>query len=190
MGFSDIGPFGSEIPTPNLDALAHDGVRFSQFYNTGRCCPTRASLLTGLYPHQAGMGHMTGTVTTEPGYRAELSHDAVTLAEVLRPAGYATYMTGKWHVTTHSGPAGPKDNWPVQRGFDRYYGTIMGGGNYFDPAMLTRDNTPISPFTDTLYHPDHFYYTTAVADNAARFIREHKTFTKDAADKPFFLYVA
>src|SRR5687767_14099282 len=83
MGYSDLGCYGSEIETPNLDALASKGVRFTQFYNTARCCPTRASLLTGVYPHQAGMGHMTGNIRENPGYRAELSRETPTIAEVL-----------------------------------------------------------------------------------------------------------
>src|SRR5678815_4073994 len=115
MGYSDAGCFGSEIETPNIDRLAAQGLRFTQFYNTARCCPTRASLLTGVYPHQAGMGHMTGNIKDLPGYRAELSHDTPTIAEVLKPAGYATYMTGKWHVTSNDGPKRSKDNWPRQR---------------------------------------------------------------------------
>ena len=98
MGFSDLGCYGGEIETPNLDALARDGVRFTQFYNTARCCPTRASLLTGLYPHQAGIGHMMEDQGLD-GYRGDLNRHCVTIAEVLRPAGYRTYMAGKWHVT-------------------------------------------------------------------------------------------
>src|SRR5881398_636236 len=97
MGFSDLGCYGSEIQTPNLDALAAGGVRFTQFYNTARCCPTRACLLTGLYPHQAGVGHMTGSKATEDGYVGELNKQCVTIAQVLKPAGYATYAVGKWH---------------------------------------------------------------------------------------------
>src|SRR5262249_51777753 len=102
MGFSDIGCYGGEIHTPNLDALAAGGLRFTQFYNTGRCCPTRASLLTGLYPHQAGVGHMMEDRGAEfPGYRGDLNRACVTIAEALRPAGYRSYMVGKWHVTRH-----------------------------------------------------------------------------------------
>lgn len=189
MGYSDIGCYGSEIQTPNLDKLASEGVRFTQFYNTARCCPTRASLLSGLYPHQAGMGHMTGNVHEDlPGYRAELSRDhAVTIAEVLKPAGYSTYMAGKWHVTSNDRPGMPTDNWPRQRGFDRFYGTIKGGGSYYDPAVLTRDNTPITPLSDPEYHPEHFYYTDAIADQSSRFIREHH---QNTGANPFFLYVA
>jgi arylsulfatase A-like enzyme len=103
MGFSDPGCYGGEIATPNLDGMARDGVRFTQFYNTARCCPTRASLLTGLYPHQAGIGHMMEDRGLD-GYRGDLNDRCVTIAEVLEPAGYRTYMAGKWHVTKKSGP--------------------------------------------------------------------------------------
>src|SRR6266550_8074072 len=188
MGFSDIGCYGSEISTPNLDALAAGGVRFTQFYNTARCCPTRAALLTGLYSHQAGVGWMTSRPAQDlPGYRGDLSHDAPTIAEVLHPAGYGTYMVGKWHVTTQENPKRSQDNWPRHRGFDRYYGTIKGGGSYFDPALLVRDDTPITPQNDPEYRSKNFYYTDAIADNAARFIRQHR---EQQGEKPFFLYVA
>ena len=106
MGYSDIGCYGSEIATPHLDSLAAGGVRFTQFYNTARCCPTRASLLTGLYPHQAGIGHMMDDRGVD-GYRGNLNRRSVTVAEALRPAGYSTYMSGKWHVTRHTAPEGP-----------------------------------------------------------------------------------
>src|SRR3954469_8543709 len=191
MGFSDIGCYGSEIQTPNLDALAAGGVRFTQFYNTARCCPSRACLLTGLYPHQAGVGHMTGSKATEDGYVGELNKQCVTIAQVLKPAGYATYAVGKWHITSHDTPAGPKNNWPVARGFERYYGTIRGAGSYYDPGMLTRDETLISPFADPQYQPpagEPYYYTNALGDQAARFITEHHNGAN--AEKPFFFYVA
>jgi arylsulfatase len=106
MGFSDLGCYGGEIQTPNLDRLAKEGVRLSQFYNAGRCCPTRASLLTGLYPHQAGIGHMMED-RGHDGYRGDLNNRCVTIAEVLKPAGYRTYAVGKWHVTKHAQPQGP-----------------------------------------------------------------------------------
>ncbi|SVB73341.1 uncharacterized protein METZ01_LOCUS226195, partial [marine metagenome] len=122
MGWSDIGCYGSEIKTPNLDTLANGGVRFTQFYNTGRCCPTRATLLTGVYAHQAGIGHMMNNRNL-PGYQGDLGQNVRTIAEVMKTAGYATYMAGKWHVTPHTSPNGPKYNWPRQRGFDRFYGT-------------------------------------------------------------------
>ncbi len=188
VGYSDVGCFGGEIQTPNLDSLAKNGLRFTQFYNTARCCPTRASLLTGLYPHQAGVGHMTSDGGHD-GYRGELNRRCATIAEVLRPAGYSTYMAGKWHVTEnmHVKPEGPKESWPIQRGFDRFYGTIVGAGNYFDPAMLTRDNTCITAFSDAEYKPARYYYTDALADKTVRFIREHHERTPE---KPFFTYLA
>lgn len=186
MGFSDIGCYGGEIETPNLDRLAKGGVRLSQFYNTGRCCPTRASLLTGLYPHQAGIGHMMEDRGQE-GYRGDLSARSRTIAEVLRPAGYRTYGVGKWHVTKHAMPEGPKHNWPLHRGFDRFYGTITGAGSFYDPGTLTRDDAMISPFADAEYQPKQYYYTDAISDHAVRYIGEH---ARDHAQQPFFMYMA
>ena len=185
MGFSDIGCYGGEIDTPNLDALAKGGLRFTQFYNTARCCPTRAALLTGLYPHQAGIGHMMEDRQME-GYRGNLNKQCVTIAEALKPAGYKSYAVGKWHVTnvTHPKSDADKFNWPLQRGFHRFYGTIHGAGSFFDPNTLTRDNQYISPFTDPEYPAEDYYYTDAISDHASRFIREHDQ------EKPFFLYVA
>jgi len=176
MGFSDIGCYGGEIHTPNLDRLAAEGLRFTQFYNTARCCPTRASLMSGLYQHQAGVGHMMGD-RGYPGYRGDLSDRCVTIAEVLKGAGYGTYMAGKWHLTPHTRPDGPKYNWPRQRGFDRFFGTIHGAGSFYDPNSLTLDNQQIAPWED-------FYYTEAISEYACRFIREH------AGPNPFFVYVA
>ena len=191
VGYSDMGCYGSEINTPNIYALAQGGVRFTQFYNTARCCPTRAALMTGLYSHQAGIGHMTDDHSEKVGsaYTGELSKNAVTIAEALKTAGYSTYMTGKWHVTKVTNPkdAANKHNWPIQRGFDRFYGTIHGAGSFFDPNTLTRDNTFISPFDDAEYQPEEFYYTDAINDHAARFVTEH---TKSSPEKPFFMYMA
>ena len=183
MGWSDIGCYGSEIETPNLDRLAKNGLRFTQFYNTGRCCPTRASLLTGTYPHQAGIGHMMSD-TGLPGYKGDLGSNVQTIAEVLSPAKYSTYLSGKWHVTPKIHPGSSQHNWPRQRGFDRFYGTIHGAGSFFDPNSLTRDNTLISPHADKEYKPKKFYYTDAINDHATRFINEHNS------NNPFFLYVA
>jgi len=188
MGYSDIGCYGSEIATPVLDRLAAGGLRFSQFYNTARCCPTRASLLTGLYPAQTGVGFMTGDEEL-PGYRGDLNDQCVTIAEVLKTAGYRTYMSGKWHVTRQLEDIDSlKYNWPRQRGFDRFYGTIIGAGSLWDPWTLTRGNTYISPFNDSLYQPEEkWYYTDAISDNAAMYIEEH---SREAVDDPFFMYVA
>jgi arylsulfatase len=188
MGWSDLGCFGSEISTPNIDALAKRGVRFTQFYNTARCCPTRASLLTGLYSHQAGIGHMMEDRGSD-AYRGDLNRRCVTIAEVLKPSGYRTYMAGKWHVTKETNPKNDaaRSNWPLQRGFDRFYGTIHGAGSFFDPNSLVRDNTLISPFADSEYKPKEFYYTDAIADHATRFVNEH---ARDHKLDPFFMYVA
>src|SRR5436189_4655048 len=118
MGFSDLGCYGSEISTPNIDRLAARGLRFTHFYNAGRCCPSRASLLTGLYPHEAGVGHMMDDKASD-GYRGDLNPKSPTIAERLKPSGYRAYAVGKWHVTRHAGPKAPQHNWPLQRGFDR-----------------------------------------------------------------------
>lgn len=188
MGYSDIGCYGGEIATPVLDGLAKNGLRFSQFYNTGRCCPTRASLLTGLYPAQTGMGFMNSD-QGKPGYRGEIGDQCVSIAEVLKPAGYRTYMTGKWHVARNVQDVDSlKYNWPVQRGFDKFYGTINGAGSFWDPATLTRDNTYITPLNDPEYKPEQkWYYTDAISDNAVKYIEGH---SQDANDDPFFMYVS
>lgn len=186
MGYTDIGCYGSEINTPVLDGLAGNGLRFTQFYNTSRCCPTRAALLTGLYSHQAGIGLMTGDRGYD-AYRGDLNRRCVTIAEALRPNGYRNYMSGKWHVTRHTGPKADNSNWPLQRGFDRFYGTITGAGSFYDPATLCRGNSYVTPENDPDYQPKDFYYTDAISDNAARYVAEH---FRDRGDEPFFLYVA
>jgi arylsulfatase len=184
MGYSDIGCYGGEINTPNLNRLAENGLRFSQFYNGARSCPTRASLLTGLYPHQTGIGHMTSPSEKEdehdygiPGYRGYMNQNCVTIAEVLKDAGYSTMMAGKWHLGYFG-----KQNWPLQRGFDKYYGIIDGGTNYFNPQPprgLTLGNEHVDP-------GDNFYITDAFTDYAINFISE----TREENHKPFFLYLA
>jgi arylsulfatase len=178
MGYSDIGCFGSEIKTPNIDKLAKNGLSFTHFYNTARCSPTRASLLTGLYPHQAGMGHLATENYKETGYADDLSKNAVTMAEVFQSAGYATYMTGKWHIAKNLGRTTDSSNWPCQRGFQRYFGTLNGSGSYYDPGTLISNNKFIAPPTKD------FYYTNAISDTAVKFIRENPN------GKPFFFYIA
>lgn len=185
MGYSDIGCYGGEIETPNLDRLAADGLRFRQFYNNARCCPSRASLMTGLYPHQAGIGHMTNDPEDSaafnyglPSYTGDLNFESVTIAEVLKSAGYQTLMTGKWHLGYHD-----RSRWPLQRGFDKYYGILAGAANYFSPSGprgLTFMNTSIAP------EGDDFYITDAFTDYAVRFINENQA----EEDRPFFLYLA
>jgi arylsulfatase A-like enzyme len=184
MGFSDVGCYGSEIHTPNIDKLAANGLRFTQFYNTARCCPTRAALMTGLYPHQAGVGHMVENMEQMipdihlPGYAGDLSPHAVTIAQVLSTAGYHTAMSGKWHITPAAKPE--KNNWPRQRGFQKFFGIIHGGASYFDPLKnLVRDNDTIENVGT------NFYLTDAIADNAVQFISD---FAQDKT--PFFVYVA
>ncbi len=193
MGYSDLGCYGSEIQTPNIDALAAGGLRFSAFYNTGRCCPTRASLLTGLYPHQTGVGKMTFE-ENRPGYRGFLQPNCVTIAEVLGEKGYQTGMIGKWHLSqTNMGPrhmrnlnnqmllsefADP-ETYPVGRGFDSHYGIIWGVINHFDPFTLVRDKTPVQDV------PDDYYATDAFTAEAIKQIESYANI-----DKPFFLYLA
>jgi len=178
MGYSDLGCYGGEVQTPNLNSLAANGLRYTQFYNTARCCPSRASLLTGLYPHQADVGHMTQNDGID-GYVGDLNANTVTIAEALKTGGYATYMSGKWHVTGFVD--GPKHNWPCQRGFDDYYGIIVGAANYFQPRTLTRNNERIEP------EGDDYFFTDAISDEAVRQIREH---AEKQSDQPFFQYVA
>jgi len=190
LGFSDLGFHGGEIATPNLDALAAGGVRFSQFYNTGRCCPTRASLMTGLHPHQTGIGHMTnpGGATNHdhgvPGYRGYLNDSCVTAAEVLRSAGYATMMTGKWHLGFDQ-----QECWPLQRGFDRYFGCIEGATRFFFPVHprgMFLGNDPVEEPASTTDRD--FYTTDAFTDHAIRFLSEHAGGARKS--DPFFLYLA
>ena len=180
LGYSDIGSYGGEIPTPNLDRLAENGMRFTQFYNTSRCVPTRASLLTGLYAHQAGLGRMVSP-SDRPGYIGRLNESSVTIAEVMQSAGYQTFMSGKWHVTHYDylnpEPTLHQDSWPLQRGFDRFFGTLSGAGSFFTPVSLMLQNEFIEPWED-------FYYTEAITDYAVKFIEEAEK------DNPFLLYVS
>lgn len=178
MGYSDLGCYGGEVHTPHLDGLAASGIRCTQFYNTARCCPSRASLLTGLYPHQADVGHMMSSDGVD-GYLADLNRNTVTIAEALQAGGYRTYMSGKWHVTRFTN--GPTHNWPRQRGFDDYYGIITGAANYYQPRSLTRGNTRIEA------EGDDYFITDAITDEAIRQLRDDAT---DHPDRPFFQYLA
>ena len=186
-GYSDFGCYGGEIETPALDKLAANGLRFSQFYNTGRCCPSRAALLTGVYQHQAGMGHMTKDRGL-PSYSGTILPNVPTLAERLRQGGYRTMMTGKWHLGTE-----PKQS-PIARGFDRFYGTRNFIDSYFTvlehcPVFL--DDKIVLPGTETPVnhlHPDQEWYTTDVfTDYALHFMDEA---FKKHSDQPIFLYIA
>ncbi|AOB31322.1 arylsulfatase [Bordetella sp. H567] len=181
MGYSDIGCYGGEIDTPNLDRLATGGLRFSQFYNTARCSPSRASLMTGLHPHQTGVGILTYDFGPE-GYAGNLNKRCVTIPQVLKASGYRSYMSGKWHVA--SSLVKPTDTWPMQRGFDAFYGTIIGAGSFYDPNTLTRGNDNIEHEAS---QDKEFFYTDAISDQAAAYIREH---CRQHPDRPFFEYVA
>ena len=185
MGFSDLGSYGGEIKTPYLDLLARQGLRFTQFYNAARCCPTRASLLTGLYPHEAGMGGMVSSVDSTPEegpYQGYLNETAVTMAEALKRSGYRAYLAGKWHV-------GEKpEHWPLKRGFDRYFGLISGASSYYEVIedqprvrQMVLDDTPWTP-------PETgFYMTDAISDHAVTFISDHVDIHR--RNSPFLLYV-
>lgn len=199
MGWSNIGCYGGMVETPHLDRLARDGVRFNQFYNGARCCPTRATLMTGLHPHQAGVGHMTlprgkqrdsspenprsvtrltsdqrSHIPTE--YQGWLDESVPTLPEMLRGAGYRSYLAGKWHLANEH-----PETWPLQRGFDRFYGHLAGSSDFFRPADLHEGNEPVTAAGE------RYYITDAISDQAIRFLAEHDR-TND--QEPFFLYLA
>lgn len=183
MGWSDIGCYGSEIPTPNLDALARGGVRFTQFYNTGRCSPTRASLLTGLYPHQAGLGHLDNNVKPgHPGFQGKLANTSVTIAEVLRDTGYFTAMTGKWHLGQQHGTP------PWQRGFQRSLNLQAGGVHFYNQGGNKTTaklflNGEAKALNDPLF--GEWYGSDLWSEWGLKFIDDART-----ANKPFFLYLA
>lgn len=188
MGYSDIAPYGGEIDTPNLSMLAANGLRFTQFYNSARCCPTRTTLMTGLHPHQVGIGHMTaeegpGTAGRPPAYAGNLNDSCVTLAELAKMAGYGTYMAGKWHLS-----GSDRADWPLQRGFDRFYGLLSGASHHFKPygnRLVYDGNEAIKDPESTTDRP--FYTTDAFTDHAIRFLSEHHA---SHPKKPFFLYLA
>jgi arylsulfatase len=186
MGFADLGLTGSEIRTPNIDALAHSGALLSAMYNCARCCPTRASLLTGVYPHSAGIGHMGANLGT-PAYQGFLRNDTATIAEHLRANGYRTLMSGKWHVAGDF-EARNVDSWcvgdvehptPRQRGFDRFYGIMDGATHFFSPHYVLEDDSRVETY------PDNFYFTDAITEKAIGMIEE-----ASSDEAPFFLYLA
>jgi arylsulfatase A-like enzyme len=179
LGYSDIGAYGSEIKTPNLDQLASEGIRFREFYNNSICAPTRASLITGQYPHKAGVGYFNVNLGIPP-YQGYLNKESLTFGEVLRCAGYSTLLSGKWHVGDDSLA------WPNQRGFDRFYGFIGGASNYFDIGQYGQ--TPPVPLVENnkrITLPKDKYLTDEIADHAISFLDE-----QSKTVKPFFLYLA
>ncbi|MET9485513.1 arylsulfatase [Nocardia sp. NPDC006630] len=185
MGFSDIGPFGSEIDTPTLDRIAANGLRLTNFHTTPLCSPSRAALLTGVNSHRAGFGFVANADPGYPGLRLELADDVLTLPEILRANGYATYAVGKWHLvrdaTLH--PGSHRDSWPTQRGFDRYYGSLEGMNSFYHPNQLISDSSAV----DVEEYPEGYYLTDDYTDRAVGYLKELRAHD---ADKPFFLYFA
>ena len=174
LGFSDLGCFGGEIETPVLDSLAEGGVRLTQFYNTGRCCPSRAAILTGQYPHRVGLGHMTTNDLGRPGYRGVVSSKAQTIAQVLKPAGYRSFIAGKWHLGTPD---------PTGNGFEEFYGTLVSAKRFFDSDHLVR----FPEGRQARQYPEgEFYATDAVTDHALDFLK----LARETPDQPWFLYLA
>jgi len=197
LGYSDLGSYGSEIQTPNLDKLASEGIRFREFYNNSISAPTRASLLTGQYQHKAGVGYFSDNLGL-PAYQGYLNQESLTLGEVLQTAGYKTLSSGKWHV---SGVVDGKEvSNPWQRGFDR--SLYANNGSYFDQGDYVaetndkREDNVIEPFKNKKipYRLDgkpypleagSYYQTDVITDKAVQFINE-----ESKHDKPFFLYLA
>ena len=186
LGFSDFGCYGGEIRTPHIDALAGGGLRFTGYTTVPMCTPARAALMTGKNPHSVGCGWLTHNNPGYPGYQAgEMSADAPTMAELLRAAGYGTYGVGKWHnVADYNATAGgDRSAWPLQRGFDRFYGFLGAETNFFSPGHLIEGNEFVA--IDT--HGDNYYSSDDWTDRALRFVRGHRA---AAPAKPFFLYMA
>ncbi|MEE9414488.1 MAG: arylsulfatase [Acidimicrobiales bacterium] len=185
LGFSDLGCYGSEVETPNIDRLAAEGVQYTNFHVTPMCSPTRAALLTGLNSHLAGVGHVAHSDCGYPGYAIELAQDAVTVAETLGGAGYATMALGKWHLSKDSdlSAAGPQDSWPVQRGFDRFYGFLDAFTNLHHPHRLVRDNSTV----EVDRYPDGYYFTDDITDRAVAMVKEQQA---SNPHQPFFMYFA
>lgn len=185
LGYADVGCYGSEIETPNIDAMAERGVRYVNFHSTPMCSPTRAALLTGLNAHDAGVGSVPHSDAGFPGYAMELTENAATIAEILRDGGYATMALGKWHLTLDAlqNAAADKRSWPCQRGFERYYGVLDAFTNLHHPHRLVEDNHQV----DVDEYPEGYFFTDDLTDRAISMIREVKT---AQPDKPFFLYFA
>lgn len=185
LGFSDLSPFGGEIDTPAVQGLAESGYRFTNYHSTPVCSPARAALLTGRNPHRAGFASVVHADPGFPGYVMEIADDVPTIAQSFRESGYATFMVGKWHLTTESKMHDGADtsSWPLQRGFDRYFGSMDGFTTLFHPHRLVSDNSPV--VVDE--YPDDHYLTDELTDRAIDMIR---TLRAGDAEKPFFLYVA
>ncbi len=185
LGFSDLGPFGGEIDTPHIDATAERGWVFTGYHTAPLCSPARASLLTGLNPHRAGFGMVAHVDPGYPGYTCQLPEESATLAESLRAAGYATFMVGKWHLTPESRmhDGADKSSWPLQRGFDRYYGSMDGFTTQYHPHRLVRDNSVLP----VLEFADDYFLTDDLTEQALAMIDELRA---NDRGRPFFLYYA
>ena len=183
VGFSDLGCYGSEIATPRMDALAAKGAAYSNFHVTSMCSPTRACLLTGRNPHSVGVGIIAEWSSGYPGYSGQVGKQAAMMPQVLRPHAYSSYAIGKWHLTNISdyGAAGPHDNWPLGKGFNRWYGFHGALTDQWNPE-LCQDNRPIR-----LEKPDDYHLSTDLVDHAIGDVRDHLS---SGVGRPFFLYVA
>jgi arylsulfatase len=184
VGFSDLGCYGSEIPTPNFDRLAAGGLQYTNFRTTAMCSPTRASLLTGLNHHSAGMGWLADIDTGFPGYRGDLTHEAATMAEFLREHGWNTYLSGKWHINAAASESftGPTRNWPCERGFQHSYWFMGHSTDYFHPSEMYEGSEPI----EVGGTPD-YYSTDDFADRALDYVRTQHA---QSPNRPFFLHLA
>ena len=185
VGFAQLGCFGSDIATPHLDALADQGLRYTNFHTTALCSPTRACVLTGRNHHSVGMGRITDLATGFPGYDARIPRSAALLPELLVPEGYAAYAVGKWHLTPeedmHLGA--PRSTWPLGRGFERFYGFFHGETNQFEPA-LTHDNHRVAPPRSA---EDGYHLSEDLADRAIEFVADLRHVQPT---QPFLLYLA
>lgn len=185
LGYSDVAPFGSEIQTPAISGLAERGYTFTNYHSTPVCSPARAALLTGVNPHRAGFANVANHDPGYPNMRLELGDNVLTLPEILRANGYATFAVGKWHLVRDAmwNDAASKNGWPCQRGFETYYGSLEGSNSFFHPNRIIRDNTPVDPET----FPNDFYLTDDLTEEAVRRI---KSLRASDSRKPFFLYFA
>lgn len=185
VGYADLGCYGSEIATPNMDDLAAGGLRYSNFHTTTLCSPTRACLLTGRNHHAVGMRFLANVDLGWPSGRGAITHRAATIAEILSDAGYATFAIGKWHVapTDEASAAGPFRQWPLGRGFDRFYGFMNGSTDHYHPELI-EDNRPVSP---PARPEDGYHLNVDLIDNAIAMLANHISLLPD---KPFFMNLA
>ena len=183
VGYSQLGCYGSDINTPALDSLATDGLRYANFHVTPLCSPTRACLLTGRNHHSVGVGRVVESTNGYPNTRGFVSREAANLAEILRPQGYQTLAAGKWHLAScdETSPAGPYDHWPLQRGFDRFYGFLAGETNQWSPELIMGNERIEQPSQDS------YHLSEGIVDESCKWLRQLASVDPD---KPFFLYTA